>query len=302
MVGEPGRPRWPHKPEIAGSNPALAIHLKKGRGSSHSVKEGPARPSPGCNKYRARGTVPRMRNALLLLTLILLCGCEQLFVGEALAQVPYPDPNSDKYLGPLLPMGHAFNYDADEEVVLRVAGGTYTDERDAWCIPLGSLVVAQAHVISSGAFVPSRACVCFALEDEESIFTMSSGDSCGNADDSHASIAAGQGVCFTVIGRRDIKLDKAYFPSYSLNAIPPTATPAAPGSLAVGACTQTIDLARDPWAGGNRGAPCRVAGDCVDGAGAAGTCTAGAVINCAYMYTESVVATEATDGSVEVER
>lgn len=201
------------------------------------------------------------RTKLLTLALALL------FSLAADAQVPGSNPEWERYVTALQPYGHSSAVGTTQSVLLTTASGSYTDERDAWLIPWDSLLVMQC---------PLETCVCATMEDEIAVVTMGSGTTCGQMTDS-GTPPDGQGVCWRVQTRRDIKVSRTWFG----RAI--AASTSKPGYRS-GYCSNTT---------GTTGYPCDANDDCVTGAGAAGTCVANTPdqIRGFFLMHEAAVAT-----------
>lgn len=229
-----------------------------------------------------------------LLLLLLLTACTEIarsasdafdLLPEAQAQ-PFPAGNAPLYSSPLMPMGHSSAVATTNSALLTRAGATHTDERNAWLLRWDDLLVVQCQL---------EACICFSMEDQIAIVTMGSGTTCGEMADT-GTPADGQGVCFRVPegGRRDVRIRRSPW----FGELPMVAG-SKPG-YADSYCSQAHDTTRDPRAGGNFGAPCRAANDCVTSGGSDGTCTVGPdKIVGTYLLHE---AASATDCSFEVER
>jgi hypothetical protein len=194
--------------------------------------------------------------------------------GEAIAYAPAKQ-EWDRYVSPLMPLGHSVVVGTTQATVTATAGATLVNETDAWFFRDGDLIVVQC---------PLEACFCFTQEDEISVVTMGSGTTCGNMTDS-GTPADGQGVCFRVPAgsRRDVKVSLAAWFGYSA-----VASTSYPGHRSA-SCSQSS---------GTYGYPCDAADDCVNSAGGVGLCEGSAPLG-VFLMAEAAVATNC---SVEVER
>lgn len=209
-------------------------------------------------------------------------------VAFGIAAVPVSNAIWENYVTPLQPAGHAQRVGTDGGPLMlstSLDGGNrpYTDERDAWCVPWGSLLVIKGSA-------DNPVCVCMSLEDEVAQITMGSGPTCGvmtDTDDAGVpNVAAEDLPCTLVVGRHDIKVSKAWYGNLQSNTT--SAYPTLPGQRD-GYCSQPRDTTRSPYAGGNTGAPCNQDIDCVRGDGGPGTCTDNTPsgITCAYFIVEA---------------
>lgn len=162
------------------------------------------------------------------------------------------------YAIPRQPYGHSVQVSGTPAILLRRATSTYTNEADAWLVPWEALLTIQT---------PSTICACLTLEDEPARVTMGSGTTCGEMQEDGGTPTTGQGVCWRVSAPgRSIRVSRNFFGTLAMNSR------SRPG-YADSYCSAIGDTTRDPYGGGNQGAPCRLANDCVPAAGIDAGCT-----------------------------